>query len=135
MYNDCIFCRIVAGESPAHIVYENEHTMSFAPLREHITTRGRLLIIPKPHYVNIFDIPLDEFHHIMNTTKYISQTLKEEYGISGARITFNNGAESGQEIFHFHVHLVPYYSRECPKPYNDRDFERVYGEIERLLRS
>ena len=103
--NDCIFCKIVNGELPSYKVYEDEHTSAFfdiTPITEYHT-----LVIPKKHYVNIFDIPADELGHIMRAVKHVADDMAQKYGIKNLNIINNSGAAAGQEVFHIHFHIIP----------------------------
>ena len=104
--NDCIFCKIIRGELPSKTLYEDETTkviMSIDPI-----TNGHLLVIPKKHQLNILDI--DEAF-ITNSFKLIKETLypmlKEQLHCEGLTLLENNFL--GQEIKHFHIHLIPRY--------------------------
>ena len=104
--NDCIFCKIINGELPSKTIYEDEIAkviMSIDPI-----TNGHLLVLPKEHCVNILDVK-EEF--ISHSFKLIRDTLypllKEKLNCEGLTLAENNFL--GQEIRHFHIHLVPRY--------------------------
>lgn len=106
----CIFCKIVSGEIPSFKVYEDEHTYAFFdinPKNEYHT-----LVIPKKHYVNIFDIPESEAVFIMKTIKKIADLYKEKLGIENVQVINNSGAEAQQDVFHIHFHIVPRFSSD-----------------------
>lgn len=100
---DCIFCKIVAGQIPAKILYETQNSIAFMdafPL-----TRGHSLVISKRHYEKIQDIPSEENTDLFCT---VQKTLAKIDTITGATlIAIHNGKESGQEIPHVHIHLIP----------------------------
>ena len=101
----CIFCKIVSGEIPSAKVYEDEHAFAFLdinPAAEHHT-----LVIPRKHYANIFDIPADELAHVVAAVKNTVDLLREKYGVTGLKLLHNAGAAAGQEVFHFHFHIIP----------------------------
>jgi|SRR5690554_4641847 histidine triad (HIT) family protein len=108
---DCIFCKISKGEIPAYTLYEDEVVKVFLDI--HPDTNGHTLIIPKEHYRDINDIPLDILKHINQITKDMYKLLKEKLNMDGLTITQNN--EYGQEIKHYHVHLLPIYKESQPK--------------------
>jgi len=96
---DCIFCKIVRGELPSTKVYEDENTLAFlniAPDRP-----GHTLVIPKTHCRNIFDCPPETLNQVMATV----QTIAKRYKC--VKIIQNN-EKPLQEVFHFHVHVIPY---------------------------
>lgn len=100
---DCIFCKIVAGEIPAKIISETENSIAFMdafPL-----TKGHSLVIPKKHYEKIQDIPANENSELFETVR---KTITKVDSITNATLlAIHNGKESGQEIPHVHIHLIP----------------------------
>lgn len=106
---DCLFCKIMKGEIPAKTIYEDEMTKVFLDIDPN--TNGHLLIVPKAHQQNIFDI--DELF-ITNALKLIRTKLypmlKEKLNCDGLTILQNN--DYGQEIKHFHIHLIPRYKND-----------------------
>ena len=107
---DCIFCKIVAGEIPSHKVYEDDHTLAFLdifPASEYHT-----LVIPKKHYVNMFDIPEGEAVAIMKTIKKIVTLFQSKLGLENLNVYNNSGALAQQEVFHIHFHIVPRFAAD-----------------------
>ena len=68
---------------------------------------GHALVIPKKHYVDIFDIPEDQLSKVHNVAKQVSFAVKNATNADGVSIIQQSGKASGQDIFHFHVHVVP----------------------------
>jgi histidine triad (HIT) family protein len=101
----CIFCKIVAKQAPSSTVYEDETVMVFLDIRP--MNMGHTLVIPKAHYVDIFDIPPKELAAVYNVAKKVSFAVKKATEADGISIIQQNGKAAGQDIFHFHVHLVP----------------------------
>ena len=102
---DCIFCKISRGEAHSWKVYDDEYTYAFLdinPINEYHT-----LVIPKKHYVNIFDIPEEEAIAIMKTIKKVVKLYSEKLGLKNVQIINNSGAEAQQDVFHIHFHIVP----------------------------
>ena len=104
--NDCIFCKIINNEVPSKTIHEDELVkviMSIDPV-----TNGHLLILPKKHYTNILDINEIIVTHSLKLTKdKLYPLLKEKLNCDGLTISENNFL--GQEIKHFHIHLIPRY--------------------------
>ena len=100
---DCIFCKIISGEIPAKILTETKNSVAFMdafPL-----TKGHSLVIPKKHYEKVQDIPLDENTDLFST---VQKVLSKVDTVTGSTlVAIHNGKESGQEIPHVHVHLIP----------------------------
>jgi histidine triad (HIT) family protein len=103
--NDCIFCKIIAGEVPSTKVYENEHVYAFLDI--HPATPYHTLVIPKKHSVNIFDTPEDELREIISGVKKITAAYEVGLGIKNAQILNSSGPEAQQDVFHIHFHIVP----------------------------
>jgi len=104
--NDCIFCKIIKGELPSRTVYEDELIKVIMNINP--ATDGHLLVLPKEHYVNIMDIDEKVLSHTYRIIKdKLYSELKEKLNCEGLTIANNN--ELGQEIKHFHIHLIPRY--------------------------
>ena len=101
----CIFCKIVRKQAPASIIYEDETVMAFLDIRP--LNEGHTLVIPKKHYVDIFDTPEDQLSQVHMVVKQVSIAVKKATNADGISIIQQNGKAGGQEIFHFHVHVVP----------------------------
>ena len=100
---DCLFCKIVAGEIPSAKVYEDDRVLAFEDVNPQM--RVHTLIVPKNHYDNIGDgIPDDEMGYLFNTVKKIAE-LK---GIaeSGYRVIVNTNDDAQQSVHHIHVHVL-----------------------------
>ena len=102
---DCIFCKIVAGEIPSYKVYENEDVMAFLDIEP--TSKGHTLIVPKKHFKNMEDIPVDELGKLMAGVKTVGTIVKEKFGAEGYNVMENNDPVAGQTISHIHYHIIP----------------------------
>lgn len=105
---DCIFCKIVNGEIPSSVVYEDENVKAFLDLSP--ATNGHTLVIPKKHYENIFDMPEDELLNIEKSSQKVANILKEKLMCKGVTRVQNNGL--GQEVKHYHMHIIPRYEED-----------------------
>ena len=103
--DNCIFCKIVKGEAGSWKVFEDEHTFAFLDINP--ATKYHTLIIPKKHYVNMFDIPAEELVHVIKTAKWVVDLYAEKLGIKNLQVINSSGAEAQQDIFHLHYHVVP----------------------------
>ena len=103
--SDCIFCKIASGEIPSDKVYESENIVGFRDLNPIASTH--ILFIPKKHYEHLSAIPIDEFNLFPEIMKAIVETAQKENVVeSGYRVVANINKNAGQEIFHFHMHLI-----------------------------
>ncbi len=111
--DNCLFCKIVAGEIPATKVFEDEFTLAFRDIDPKAPTH--ILVIPKEHYQDMHDIPAEEnqlFGKIMST---VSQVVKSEKLIEkGYRLVVNSGNDGGQAVPHIHVHILGGRSLQWP---------------------
>jgi len=114
---DCVFCQIIRREAPASMVYEDEEVIAF--LSNHPVNVGHTLVVPKKHYIDIYEFPEDEAAYIFKIAKRIAQAVKEATGVEAIRIVQNNGKDAGQIIFHLHVHIIPMKPQNHLKIVND----------------
>lgn len=105
---DCIFCKIVNGEVPAKKIYEDEKTIAFLSIEP--LTFGHTLVIPKEHYEDIFDMPEELLKEVFVSVKKVSEILKEKLKCDGINVMNSNGKVAQQDVFHYHVHVVPRYA-------------------------
>ena len=102
---DCIFCQVASGNAKSWKVYETDHAYAFLDI--HPINEYHTLVIPKRHYVNIFDIPTEELLHVMSALKHVVDLYQERLGLANAQIVNSSGAEAQQDVFHLHFHIVP----------------------------
>ena len=101
----CLFCKIVDGEIPAKIVYNDEQIMAFEDIAPQAPTH--LLIIPKKHIATINDADENDAELLGNLILTAKKLAKEhELDESGYRLVFNINSEGGQEVYHIHLHLL-----------------------------
>lgn len=108
--NDCIFCKIAAGEIPAHKVYEDDQVMAFLDIAH--WTKGHTLILPKSHHADLLDTPDEIVAKIAVLAKDLALNYKPTLAADGFNINNNCGEVAGQEVMHYHVHLIPRYKGE-----------------------
>ena len=105
MQDNCIFCKILEGDIPSFTVYEDE---LFKVIMDRFPAApGHVLIIPKRHHENIFDMPANVATALYPLARKMSRVVKEAVGAEGINIVQNNGEAAGQAVFHFHLHVVP----------------------------
>ena len=105
---DCLFCKIIKGDIPSKTVYEDDLVKVFLDINP--STNGDMLVVPKKHFENIYDIDDKLLLHIHKVIKELYDLLKEKLECDGLTIVQNNG--HGQEIKHYHVHVTPRYSND-----------------------
>src|SRR5687767_4753452 len=102
---ECLFCRIVAGDIPAHKVYEDEHSLAFLDIMP--AGPGHTLVIPKEHATEMNDISPESLSATILCAQIVARTLRTRLNADGLNVFQNNGAAAGQEVGHYHLHLVP----------------------------
>jgi histidine triad (HIT) family protein len=102
---DCIFCKIVRGEMPAHKVYENERILVFMDIFP--VADGHTLLIPKVHGSNLLDTPVEDLECVMAQSRRVAHALRDVFTPDGIGVFQLNGAAAGQTVFHYHMHLLP----------------------------
>lgn len=105
MHEDCIFCRIIAGDAPGYIVDEDEHTMTF--MDAFPVVPGHTLIVTKNHYDNILEADAEAIGAVGKRSVSIARALKRTLQPQGLGVFQLNGAAAGQTVFHYHMHLIP----------------------------
>jgi histidine triad (HIT) family protein len=104
---DCIFCGIVAGDIPALIVDEDEHTVAFMDIQP--ATRGHTLVIPRRHARDLLEIEPDELAAVAVAAQRVAARMPERLGADGVNLLNSCGRAAWQTVFHFHIHVIPRY--------------------------
>ena len=103
--DDCVFCKIVAGQIPATVVHEDEHTLAFMDIGQ--VNPGHVLVAVKKHAENIYALDDTQVAAAFRTAARVSRAIREAFAPQGLSVYQANGKAAGQTVFHFHVHLVP----------------------------
>jgi histidine triad (HIT) family protein len=99
MPDDCIFCKIAAGELPAEVVQEDEHTIAFMDTGP--WTRG--------HSRNLFDAPDEDLAHTVTAAKRLALRMRDVLGCDGINLLNSCEPAAWQSVFHLHIHVIPRY--------------------------
>lgn len=103
--SDCIFCKIVAGDIPADVVYETDQVIAFRDINAQAPTHVQ--IIPRKHVAKISDFDASEDTGWLVELIEAAQAVAKQEGLDkGFRLVFNNGALSGQSVLHVHMHIL-----------------------------
>jgi histidine triad (HIT) family protein len=108
MADDCIFCKVVAGELPSTKIYEDEATLAFMDIAP--WTRGHALVIPKTHSTDLGEISAEDLAAVALTAQKIAERQKKRLGAEGVNLLNCYGAAAWQTVFHTHVHVIPRYA-------------------------
>ena len=107
MHEDCIFCRIVGGQAPAAVVYQDELTVAF--LDHNPVTRGHALVIPRAHLEDIYALDDGNAAALMVTGAKVARAAKAALDCDGLNFWMANERLAGQVVFHAHLHVIPRY--------------------------
>lgn len=103
--DDCIFCKIAGGKIPSATIYETPEFKAMLDVAP--ANKGHVLIIPKEHYDNIFEIDGETAGKLFSLATVVARAVREETGCEGLNVVQNNGEVAGQTVNHFHMHLIP----------------------------
>ena len=103
MTKACVFCAIVAGETPAHVVDEDERWLAFLDVRPLFP--GHTLLVPRAHHEAIWDLPDDLAQELTGRVQRLSVAVRDAMGADGVFNAANNIVS--QSVPHLHVHVVP----------------------------
>jgi histidine triad (HIT) family protein len=104
---DCIFCKIVAGEIPAQRVDEDEHTVAFMDVNP--WTRGHALVVPRAHSRNLYEVGDQDLAHAAQAAKRLAVRMRDRLGCDGVNLINSCEPAAWQTVFHLHVHVIPRY--------------------------
>lgn len=99
----CLFCDIVAGDSPAHVVLHDEHVVGFLDVRP--VFKGHVLLVPREHVDTLLELPGPMVKPLFATTQRVAAAVTEAFGAQGTFVAMNNVVS--QSVPHLHVHVVP----------------------------
>lgn len=102
---DCIFCRIISREAPGTFVYEDSKVAVIVP-KERVC-EGHVLVIPKTHYQDIFDIDDTDLKNIAVMSKKVALDIVASTDFTAVNLLNASGVDAQQSVFHFHLHVVP----------------------------
>ena len=102
---ECIFCKIVSGEIPAVKVLDEELVVAFMDINP--SSKGHMLVVPKNHAENIFEIPESDLVALIKAVKRCAKAVKKALNAEGITILQLNGKASDQIVPHLHIHVIP----------------------------
>ena len=131
--DNCIFCKIIAGEIPSFTVYENDYVVVFMSLENHP------MIVPKKHFKDVFELDDTYASEIMKTAVYIANATKSATQCEGVNLSQANGTVAGQDVFHFHLHIKPRWKNDGvelkwnTETIDEKDRELLCSKIKKSL--
>ncbi len=135
MKEDCIFCKIVAGQIPCAKIYEDEKVLSFLDINP--ISEGHTLVIPKAHAENLWEIAEGDLTAVHRASKKIIQAMKEVLNPEGVACLQLNGRGVNQVVMHYHLHLIPRVKGSDPLPVSSWEIkpgnQEVIGRLAEIL--
>ena len=105
--DNCIFCKIAAGDIPSATIYEDNDFRVILDIEP--ASKGHALILPKEHYANLYELSDELAAKALIVAKKVITKMTGILGCEGYNVVQNNGEAAGQTVFHFHIHLIPRY--------------------------
>lgn len=106
--NNCIFCKIGRKEIPAHVIYEDKHSLAFLDIKPH--SKGHTVVIPKQHAVTSFDLDDQALQELILGVKKTLGILRDVLFPDGFNVGWNQNTAAGQVVPHLHIHIFPRYN-------------------------
>ena len=101
----CPFCDLIQGAAEVSVCYEDAMALAFMDIQP--VNDGHVLVVPREHYERIEDVPRDVGRHLYDVALQLIPVIQDATGTHDMNIVVNSGAAAGQDVFHYHVHLIP----------------------------
>ena len=102
---NCIFCEISSGQAPASFVFQSEQVFAIMSLDQ--PNPYKVLVVPRSHIENIYDLSAEDAAYIFQATVKIARAVRQASSCEGLNLVQSNGRTGQQDVFHFHLHLIP----------------------------
>lgn len=110
MNEHCVFCRIIAGEEMVSIVHEDDRSLAFMDIQP--ASPGHVLVVSREHHADLFDVPQELAAHCLKVAKELAPGIRKATGAAAINLFSANGQAGGQDVLHFHLHLIPVHEGE-----------------------
>ncbi len=101
----CIFCDIIHGAAEVSVCYEDSDAIAFMDIQP--VNQGHVLVVPRQHVSNFGDVPRELSRHLFDVALRLANVVERVSRAEGLNLIVSSGAAAGQDVFHFHIHLVP----------------------------
>ena len=131
--NDCVFCKIIAGQIPSTRVHEDEHTLAFMDIGQ--VNPGHVLVALKKHADNLYALDDVQAAAVARTSARVARAIRDAFAPAGLSVYQANGKAAGQTVFHYHVHLLPRHEAdgmELTWPVKNPPREQLEGYAEKI---
>lgn len=136
--DDCVFCKIIAGEIPSFRLYEDQHTLAFMDINP--ANRGHALAIPKKHEPNLLESTDETLAVTIATARKVARAVQATVDPDGINLVQANGPGAAQSVFHLHLHVIPRFEGDELKlnwgvPPKPGDMEEIRALSEKIAAS
>lgn len=101
----CTFCDIIQGAGEVSLCYEDADALAFLDIQP--VNSGHVLVVPREHYESLDDVPPQLAMHLFDISMRLAGVVRQVTGCEGINLVVNSGAAAGQDVFHYHVHVIP----------------------------
>ena len=118
----CIFCDIIRGAAEVSVCYEDADALAFMDIQP--VNPGHVLVAPKQHYESLLDLPPETGQQLYGVVSRLAPVVATAAHAEGMNIIVSSGAAAGQDVYHFHIHLIPRHAGDgfdVPLPYPASD--------------
>lgn len=105
MQPSCSFCDLIQGAGEVSMCYEDTEVVAFMDVQP--VNAGHVLVVPREHFESLEDIPHALAMHLFEVAMELAPVVKQVAGADGLNLVVNSGAAAGQDVFHYHVHVIP----------------------------
>ena len=101
----CIFCDLIQGAAEVSVCYEDSQAIAFMDVQP--VNIGHVLVVPRDHYESLCDVPPNVAMHLFDVSMRLAPIIRDVSGCGDMNLVVNSGEAAGQNVFHYHVHLIP----------------------------
>lgn len=101
----CIFCDIIKGAAEVSVCYEDTESIAFMDIQP--VNAGHVLVVSRQHFESFLDLPKSLGTHLFEVAMQLAPAIRKVSGADGMNVIVSSGAAAGQDVYHFHIHLIP----------------------------
>ena len=104
-FHHCIFCDIIQGAAEVSVCYEDTESIAFMDIQP--VNAGHVLVVSRQHVESFLDLPKSLGTHLFQVAMQLAPAIRKVSGADGMNVIVSSGAVAGQDVYHFHIHLIP----------------------------
>jgi histidine triad (HIT) family protein len=101
----CTFCDLIHGAAEVSLCYEDSDAIAFMDIQP--VNDGHVLVVPREHFETLSEVPRELGQHLYDVAMRLVPVIQHVTGSRDINLVVNSGAEAGQDVFHYHLHLIP----------------------------